>query len=127
MKKQIAFILAPAIALALNSCVVVESDGSANNGTDTPHAGSALTATAGMGTVTIRENGQVINTIRTAKPNVEKTQWHKGHSQITVKSRGNHGPATVQLFDSRSGTQLGTVMAFELANGGPTWAKGMAD
>ena len=44
-----------------------------------------------------------------------------------MKSRGNHGPATVQLFNSRTGRLEGTVMAYELANGGPTWAAGMAD
>jgi hypothetical protein len=73
------------------------------------------------------EGSRRASVCRTASPNIEKTRWHRGQEQIFVKSRGNHGPATVQLFDSRSGRQLGTVMAYELANGGPDWARGMAE
>ena len=73
------------------------------------------------------EGSRTVSTIYTASPNIEQTRWVSEQNQIVVKSRGNHGPATVQLFDSRSGRQEGTVMAYELANGGPNWAAGMAD
>lgn len=75
----------------------------------------------------IKEGDRTLATCRTTSPNIEDLRWISEQEQIVVKSRGNHGPATVQLFDSRTGRQLGTVKAFELAQGGPTWADGMAD
>ena len=68
-----------------------------------------------------------MDTCCSASPNIEQTRWYQEQEQIVVKSRGSHGPATVQLFNSRTGRQLGTVKAYELAEGGPTWAAGMAD
>lgn len=113
----------------LCQCVIDETGNIPGTQNQAGQAGGSqsLSATPGTGTVTIREGGRVISVIRTASPNIEKTRWHKNQQQITVKSRGNHGPATVQLFDSRSGRLEGTVMAYELTNGGPKWANGMAD
>ena len=118
------------VPLAMTSCVISESDlnsavAEANAGSNT--YGQPLTAVRGQGRVTIMEGSRTVATCYTAKPNIEKTRWHQEQNQIVVKSRGNHGPATVQLFNSRTGRQEGTVMAYELANGGPNWAQGMAD
>ena len=44
-----------------------------------------------------------------------------------VKSRGNHGPATVQLFNSRTGAEPGRVMAYDMRGGNPAWAAGMGE
>jgi hypothetical protein len=76
--------------------------------------------------VTVREGGRVLTSFRTARPNVEETRWYSEQEQIVVKSRGNHGLATVELFESRTGRLLGTVMAYEAASG-PPWARSMAE
>ena len=119
------------LPLALTQCVITESDlenavAEANANSSNAY-GQPLTAVRGQGKVTVMEGSRTVSTIYTASPNIEQTRWVSEQNQIVVKSRGNHGPATVQLFDSRSGRQEGTVMAYELANGGPNWAAGMAD
>lgn len=75
----------------------------------------------------IREGGRIVSSFRTALPNVEETRWASEQEQIVVKSRGNHGPATVQLFNSRNGSELGRVFAYEIRNGQPAWAVSMAE
>lgn len=118
------------VPLALTQCVISESDlenAVAESNTGSNSYGQPLTAVRGQGRVIIKEGNRTVATCYTASPNIEKTRWHQEQNQIVVKSRGNHGPATVQLFNSRTGRQEGTVMAYELANGGPNWAKGMAD
>ena len=122
-------LLTAAAVLPLTQCVVeVPESGTA---TQVPENGRGenqqLSADKGAGSVTIRDKGRVVTSIRTAMPNVEETRWHKGKSEIAVKSRGSHGPATVELFNSRTGAKLGTVMAYELASGGPEWARAMAE
>ncbi len=92
----------------------------------TPNYGQPLTAEVGQGRVVIREGTQVLATLSSAKPNVEETRWYSEQEQIVIKSRGNHGPAVVELFSSRSGRRLGSVMAYEAANG-PNWARSMAE
>lgn len=130
---SLAFI--PVATLALTQCVVDQNGNLIDPSTgapvqlpaENPGYGQPLTSINGQGTVTIMEGNRLLSVCRTASPNIEQTRWHQEQQQIVVKSRGNHGPATVQLFDSRSGRQLGTVKAYELANGGPSWAAGMAD
>ena len=117
--------------LALTNCVISEGDLenaiAEANASSKPSYGQPLTAVRGQGRVTIMEGSRTVATCYTASPNIEQTRWVSEQEQIVVKSRGSHGPATVQLFDSRTGRQEGTVMAYELANGGPAWATGMAD
>jgi len=118
------------LPLTLTQCVISESDlnqavATANNSSNS--YGQPLTSVNGQGTVIIMEGTRTVSTLRTASPNIEQTRFISEQNQIVVKSRGNHGPATVQLFNTRSGREEGTVMAYELANGGPAWAAGMAD
>jgi len=87
----------------------------------------ALVAAVGQGTVTIKDRGRVVCSIRTAAPNVEKYQFTEGQRGIVVKSRGNHGPATVELFDTHTGVLRDKVLAFAIKNGRPEWARGMQD
>jgi hypothetical protein len=116
--------------LALTQCVVEVPNSNPGTVTQLPAAtpvyGAPLTVQTGPGSVIIREGGRTLTSFRTASPNVEQTRWYNEQEQIVVKSRGNHGPATVQLFQSRNGKLLGTVMAFEAANG-PAWARSMAE
>lgn len=133
MKSILPLVLIPVATLALTQCIVVDESGnvpgnSGGTASQLPAGFSQpLTSVNGQGTVVIMEGSKRLSVCNTASPNIEQTRWHQEQEQIVVKSRGNHGPATVQLFDSRSGRQLGTVMAYELANGGPAWAAGMAD
>lgn len=89
--------------------------------------GQPLTAVKGRGIVVIKEGRRRVAVCRTASPFVEQTRFIEEQNKIVVKSRGRHGPATVELFDARTGRREGTVKAFELSQGGPKWAEGMAD
>jgi hypothetical protein len=91
------------------------------------HEAGAVRAAVGQGKITIKQGDKVLSTIRTAAPNVEQHHFLNGTSQIVVKSRGNHGPATVQLFDTKTGQLRDKVLAFAIRNGEPSWAKDMAD
>jgi hypothetical protein len=97
-------------------------------GAPTPASyGQPFTAVTGKGTVTIKEGSRTVAVCKTASPSIEQTRFIDEQNQIVVKSRANHGPATVELFSAHTGRLEGTVKAFELKNGGPNWAEGMAD
>lgn len=126
-------ITAISFMLVLSQCIVVEPGGD-HSGTaaqlpDRIPVESAAPLSAGTsdGIVTIRQNGRVLCTFRADRPNIEDTRWQNNQSQIVVKSRGNHGPAAVQLFDARSGRELGRVMAYDIRGGQPAWAAGMGE
>lgn len=142
MKSILLRISAPSLAaIALSSCVIeAPSSGSTTAprpprppGSATQLPGSVpgfsqpLTAIPGPGSVTIREGSRTLCSFRTARPNVEQTRWYSEQEQIVVKSRGSHGPAVVQLFDSRTGRQIGQVMAYDIRGGQPRWAAGMGE
>lgn len=92
-----------------------------------PQGYGAMTAEVGQGQVTIMQGGKVVSTLRTAAQNVEEHHFRSGQRQMVVKSRGNHGPATVELFDVRTGTLRDKVLAYAIQNGQPEWARGMQD
>lgn len=126
-------IAASFFAISLTQCVIdpaalqsLENSAQASRPPQ-PGYGQPLTATAGMGSVTIREGGRTVAVCYTASPNVEETRFISEQDQIVVKSRGNHGPATVQLFNTRTGAQQGSVMAYEVRGGFPAWAAGMGE
>ncbi len=89
--------------------------------------GQPLTAVNGAGTVTIMEGQRNVAVCRTASPNVEQTRFITEQQQIVVKSRGAHGPATVQLFDTATGAEKDRVMAFDIKGNQPAWAAGMGE
>ena len=92
-----------------------------------PQGYGRMTASVGQGQVQVMQNGRVVSTLRTAAPNVESHHFTSGQSQMVVKSRGNHGPATVELFDTRTGVLRDKVLAYAIQNGQPSWARGMQD
>jgi hypothetical protein len=92
-----------------------------------PQGYGRMTASVGQGQVRVMQNGQVISTLRTASPNVESHHFTSGQSQMVVKSRGNHGPATVELFDTKTGVLRDKILAYAIQNGHPSWARGMQD
>lgn len=89
--------------------------------------GQPLSAVNGKGSVVIKEGTRTVAVCKTASPNIEQTRFVDEQNKIVIKSRGNHGPATVELFNTHTGKLEGTVKAFELSGGGPKWAAGMAD
>ena len=91
------------------------------------HTKGPIRASVGQGQITITKGGKQLSTIQTASPNIEQHHFINDKSQIVVKSRGNHGPATVQLFDTRTGTLKGKVLAYAIQHGQPAWARGMQD
>jgi hypothetical protein len=126
------------VPLTLTQCVVVEETPATPAPTPehatqlpgaapTPSYGQPLTVETSAGSVIIREGSRTVSSFRTALPNVEQTRWASEQEQIVVKSRGNHGPATVQLFNSRTGAELGRVQAYEIRGGQPGWAAGMEE
>lgn len=92
-----------------------------------PPEATGLTAQIGQGTVTVLENGSTVSTIKTAMPNIEAHHFTADKRDLVVKSRGVHGPATVELFDARSGRQKDKVLAYTIRYGEPAWARGMQD
>lgn len=89
--------------------------------------GQPLTAVNQQGAVVIMEGRRQVAVCKTACPNIEQTRFINEQNQIVIKSRANHGPATVQLFNTHTGRQEGSIPAYELSQGGPSWAAGMAD
>jgi hypothetical protein len=65
--------------------------------------------------------------IRTELPNVERWEIINRNTEIVIKSRGERGPAAVQLFDTRTGILKGKVMAYAIRDGQPEWAQGFED
>lgn len=65
--------------------------------------------------------------IRTQLPNVEKWEIINRNTEIVIKSRGDHGPAAVERFDTQTGVLKDTVMAYTVRNGQPEWAQGFED
>jgi hypothetical protein len=89
--------------------------------------GQPLTVKKGRGTVTVTEGKTVRSVCKTALPNVEEIKFIEEQMKLVVKSRGNHGPAIVQLFKSYTGEQIGQVKAYEIKPGKPAWAAGMGE
>lgn len=119
-------LLIVASSLLLSQCIIVE-DGASNGASNAGSYGQPLTANRGPGTVTIMEGARLVATCTAASPNVEETRFINEQQQIVVKSRGNHGPATVQLFNTTTGRQEAKVMAYDIKNGQPAWAAGMGE
>lgn len=80
-----------------------------------------------LGTVFIMDGTRRVATCRTAALHVEEARFIERQKQIVVKSRDRSGPATVQLFDTRTGAERDAVMAHEIRNGQPAWAAGLED
>lgn len=80
-----------------------------------------------QGKVRLIISGRTICSLRPAMPFVEKYKLVNSNQQIIIKSRANHGPATVELFNVSNGSLDDKVLAFAIKNGRPAWAKGWQD
>lgn len=118
------------ITFVITSCVIPVEPGRPAQLPDRFPVGPAqgrVSAEASQGAMIIRRNGQVLCSFRTALPNVETWRLTRGDSQIIVKSRGNHGPAMVELFDTTTGMLQDKVMASAILRSGAIWAYGFED
>lgn len=86
-----------------------------------------LKVDVGQGQVRLTRGGETVAVIRPAMANVEKWRLVDDDKKIVVKSRGNHGPASVEMFDTRTGALKDKILAFAIQDGEPSWAKGMGD
>jgi hypothetical protein len=81
-------------------------------------------AEIGQSQVTIKHEGKTVSVVRSGLPNVEETRFleQDGRKMLAVKSRGEHGPALLQLFDVQTGALKDKVLAFAVKGGKPAWA-----
>lgn len=84
-------------------------------------------ARAFAGGLEIWENQQLVSRIRSGQPVIERWAFVKDGRQIIVRSRGAEGPATIELFDSRTAIRRDTIVADQVINGRPAWAAGLAE
>ena len=73
------------------------------------------------GRVSICEKGKVLATVSTTKAFIEGWGFAADGRHFVVKSRGAHGPASIQLFAFRDGPAEATVAAY--AENLPDWAR----
>lgn len=131
--KSVLFFTVPAV-LVLSQCSEVSTPASSSTMTS-PAAGDArlastlapLTLRKGLDNVVVEDGGKTFSICRTELPNIEQYRFVDNKKGVVVKSRGSHGPAIVELFDTMTGTRRARVMAYEISNGQPSWAKGMQD
>ena len=74
--------------------------------------------------VRLLRRGMTVCLIRTNLPNVERWEIINRNMEIVIKSRGDRGPAAVELFDTQSGILKGKVMEHAIHDGQPAWAAG---
>ena len=79
------------------------------------------------GVVITRQDGSSVSKVRTALPFIEDWKFIKGGTQLVTKSRARHGAAIVELFDTATGTNQGSVKAYKVRNGQPSWAAEYAE
>jgi hypothetical protein len=112
------FMLAVLVAFSLvGGCVV----------TPVPPRGQELEVSVEQGGVRMLRRGMTVSLIRTRFPNVENWKLVNGNTEIVVKSRGDRGPAAVELFDTRTGILKGKTMSNAIVDGEPDWALGFEE
>jgi hypothetical protein len=67
----------------------------------------------------------VIANLASAKGFIEAWDFTKDGERVVIKSRGAHGPATIELFSLRNGPPEASVQAYEKDL--PEWAAAYAE
>jgi hypothetical protein len=75
--------------------------------------------------VNVCDHGRVVANVASAKAFIEGWDFTKDGARLVIKSRGAHGPATIELFALRNGSPLESVQAYE--KNLPDWAEPFAD
>jgi hypothetical protein len=71
------------------------------------------------------DHGKIVANLESAKGFIEGWNFTKDGEHLVIKSRGAHGPATVELFSLRNGPPSESVQAYE--KNLPSWAAPFAD
>lgn len=75
--------------------------------------------------VNVCDHGRVVANLKSAKGFIEGWDFTKNGERLVIKSRGTHGPATIELFSLRNGLAMEAVQAYE--KNLPDWAAPFAD
>jgi hypothetical protein len=75
--------------------------------------------------VNVCDHGRVVANLESAKGFIEGWDFTKDGERLVIKSRGAHGPATIELFSLRNGSVIEAVQAYE--KNLPDWAASFAD
>ncbi len=78
------------------------------------------------GTLVVCRQGRVLCRVESALPHVEGWDFIDGGAKFVLKSRGRHGPAKVELFETETGNLLAMVPAYS-EDGQPKWAEPYRD
>ena len=78
------------------------------------------------GGLEISENGELISRVRCPAP-IQRWVFVKNGLYLVVKCGNPAGPATIQLFDSRTAILRDSVPADQVLDGRPAWAACLAD
>jgi hypothetical protein len=70
-------------------------------------------------------HGKLVASLQPAKAFIEGWDFTKEGEHVVIKSRGAHGPATIDLFSIRNGPAAESVQAYE--KNLPAWAAPFAD
>lgn len=120
-------LLSALACLLLVQCVGVTSAEADAEAASVQAQESQCTASMRLGCVIIQEVNRRVAICHAAGLQVQEARFFNGQKQIVVKSRGRHGPAVTQLFDTRTGAERDAVMAHEIRDGQPAWAAGLQD
>ena len=71
------------------------------------------------------DHGRVVANLESAKGFIEGWDFTKDGEHLVIKSRGAHGPATIELFSLHNGLPVESVQAYE--KNLPDWAAPFAD
>ena len=82
-----------------------------------------LKARIGSGKVTITQGGKEVCVVRSGKPIVQDYRFIQNQSRIVVKSRGDRGSSLVELFNATTGKLQDKILAKDVKDGKPGWAK----
>lgn len=119
MQPGIKPILLALVCLFLVQCAVGPSGQAAAGQAQEPR----YTASKRLGSVLILEGSRRVAICHTDGLQVQQVRFINGQKQLVVKSRSRHGPAVVQLFDTRTGAEKDAVLAHDIRVGQPAWAE----
>jgi hypothetical protein len=75
--------------------------------------------------VSVCDHGKVVANLKSAKGFIEGWDFTKDGEHLVIKSRGAHGPASIELFSLHTGLAMESVQAYDKHL--PDWAAPFAD
>ncbi len=78
------------------------------------------------GGLDISEKGKLISQLRSAAP-IERWVFVKNGRDIVVRCSNAAGPATIEIYDSRTAIRRASIAVDQVIDGRPAWATCLAD